>query len=626
MLYQIFLVTLLAITFFNQGLYNGIFWFFVPILIFTMTILFIIYQSLQKKKWNSNEFILFLLPFFYGVTLLFGVESVDSTIKEIVMTTLFACLYFLLVRIKRVKASSEIFTNGLIGFSYILIMSTYSVIFGLFSVPNFWLELNTQISGLGSRLGGFLQYPNGFAICVVSLLLFHLMFLTQSLTWKNKSAHYFLLIPYMVLLLFTESRGAIIAFGVSWIIGLFLLEARKQLEYVIASILSGIGSVLLFFGSKEFVQANLVMLFLLVALCLIFSYSSKWFSNDGLVKWKSRFVLPGLVVGLITLLLLDIIYRGIIYHLLPDPLQKRLEVNVDTLNERFIYINDILSVLDQYIWTGAGGDAWRSYMYQVQSSPYISHELHNFFMDVLLELGVFGLTFICLLLAVSLISLIRSKSLVLPSFLAILFHSLIDFSLSFGFIILLLIYYYAMSNHPVKWYKKEPSRRTLLIGVSLVLILLCTVSIYTFRFGQADISYRNQNYEKAFKLNPYNMTYRLAVANADTTNSIAILEDGLYYEPHNSFVIYQLGEKYGQIGNEIKAMQYFEQALLLDPFDASKHQGYIMYLMDTGHYEKAYDVYNHYTSLASQKFKTENQRNFKITKEIVEMMKEGKRE
>ena len=62
-----------------------------------------------------------------------------------------------------------------------------------------------------------------------------------------------------------------------------------------------------------------------------------------------------------------------------------------TLYDRFIYMKDGLVAFQSHLFFGAGGEAWRYKMYEVQSAPYVVQDMHSFYLQHLLEVGVIGL-------------------------------------------------------------------------------------------------------------------------------------------------------------------------------------------------------------------------------------------
>lgn len=624
----VFVVCFMLCAFFDQGFYSPANWLWPAVFLFSVTLLYIIYALIRNEELHPCDFILLILVLFYGAALLFGVESVDGTVKEMIKVTMYSCLLFLLLGSKRVKNGVFLLQTGLIIISYTILASTYAVIFKLFSTRNFWLELNHHVSGLGIRLGGFLGYPNAFAIIIVSLMLFHLLQTPGCKNWKVRAVHYFPLTPYAVLLLLTESRGAWIVLVLGWLLGLFLFKVKAQLEYILATLGTAIGTIFVYFGSSGIVSGNLLWLALLVALSALLVWSSQWIALVP-VKWHKPFFLPVLVLGVLLLLALDLFFHGLCYRLLPSPLQARLGTGGATFSDRLLYIKDVWRASDHFIWNGAGGGAWKSLMYQTQTSPYISNELHNFFMNTWVEIGIFGLIAVCVLLVVAIRQMLRSRSLMLPSFAAILLHGLIDFSLSFGFIVFLLLYFYALSDMETGAKKNSLrlSKKVFAIMNGWIVLLLFVMVIFTFRFGQAELAFQQRNAAQAVQLNPFNMSYRLEEAAESSPQKAAdIIANGLKYEPHQSYALYQLAVLDGEAGRDQQARKLYEEAIRLDPYDAYKYEGYIEYLAKRKQYGEAVRIYRQQQHLTRNSYKTENQRHFRITKKtkkIMENIKNG---
>lgn len=618
----LFIVCFILYAFFHQGFYNVSDWLVPAVFLFSASLIYFIYVWIRNEAWSPFDFVLFTLPLFYGAALLFEVESVDRTIKELIKVTMYGCFYFLLHSIKREKKGSHLLIKGFIALSYTILISTYSVVFQLFSVPHFWLELNRQVSGLGVRLGGFLGYPNAFAIVIVSFLLFHLLQSTQCQTWKSRAIHIFPLIPYAVLLLLTESRGAWIVMSICWMIGIFLLNIKSQVQYLLLSLGTAIGTNFVYFEAGRLIEGSLILVVLIILLSGLLVWSSQWMDLIS-IKWNKLFIFPAVICMIFFLVVLDVIYHGMIYRLLPLPLQSRLTMDAGTLSDRFLYVKDAWNAVEQFFWTGAGGEAWKSLMYQTQTSPYISHELHNFLMDIWVEIGIFGFIAVCVFLFLAVGKMFRSRSLFLPPFLAILFHSMIDFSISYGFIVFLLFYYYVLS--PDELNAKVIDLHLPKLGwfmIKMVILILLTIMIViSCRLAMAETAFQQNDGVRAIELNPYNMNYRLNEAVEHPETAISLIEGGLPYEPNHSFAIYQLAVLYGKEEKTQKAMNFYERAIELDRYDAYKYEGYLEYLIRIKEINSAERVFRQYEALTETSYETVNQRNFHITDKAKETMR-----
>ncbi|MFD1903705.1 O-antigen ligase family protein [Paenibacillus rhizoplanae] len=87
---------------------------------------------------------------------------------------------------------------------------------------------------------------------------------------------------------------------------------------------------------------------------------------------------------------------------LPDNIETRLE-NINfkqhSVLERFTFYKDAMKVVKDYPILGSGGGGWASLYEEYQNNPYISRQVHNFFLQYLIEVGIVG--FIVFLWALS---------------------------------------------------------------------------------------------------------------------------------------------------------------------------------------------------------------------------------
>ncbi|GBG08017.1 putative O-antigen polymerase [Paenibacillus agaridevorans] len=134
--------------------------------------------------------------------------------------------------------------------------------------------------------------------------------------------------------------------------------------------------------------------------------------------------------------------------LLPDSIQSRIEnINFqqNSVLERGTFYSDAWKAIKDYPMFGAGGGAWGTFYEKYQNNPYISSQTHNFFLQVLLEIGFMGFAVLIILLVGVYFYFIRSyfrspeiKRIPYLIFFifttAILLHSILDFNMSYVFL------------------------------------------------------------------------------------------------------------------------------------------------------------------------------------------------
>lgn len=622
----LFISLLMIIPLFLHGLYDPSEWlpFLVLILLSTLFVWFYV-RVIKKEKLNPSYLVLCVFPLLYILSLLGGVESVEGTLMRFLQWSLYPCFLFLLFVLRGKKQRT--LEPALVIFSYAYVVCTYLYVFKILSYPSFWLGLNEDVSGLGTRLAGFFEYPNALGIVAASLLFFHLMHTVQENRPRWGVIHSFPILSYGLFLLLTESRGAMLSFLICWMIGLWFVKKNHLLRYVYLTLVIGLMLFAFSWFLPLIVEGRMVMLVVIVAASAVYSLLAK----QRITYTISRpFLIPVITTLFVVALIADLLCKGLFYRVLPDVLQNRLSMGTGTLTERFLYIRDVWTEVDRFVLNGAGGMAWKSLMYQTQSGPYISHELHNGYMNMLVETGILGFVLFLFVVGYAIVYMFRRRSLYFLSFMVIVLHGVMDFSLSYSSIVCLLLFYFAAS------YEKEnqgrlPNQER--IGSVLFIMMISSALVFSFRFVQADKFAQQGEWVKAIAHNPYRMSYRLELGTINLKEQIEIVEEGLPYEPNHSYAIYQLGKWYAEAGNEKRALRLYTRSLSLDRFDTYKYEGVLHFLVeqsntakDKGRNEEAQEL----GKKASQVYKNmqrlveghplANQRNFYITEETKEIM------
>ncbi|WP_372995847.1 O-antigen ligase family protein [Lutispora sp.] len=252
---------------------------------------------------------------------------------------------------------------------------------------------------------------------------------------------------------------------------------------------------------------------------------------------------------------------------LPAAIADRLtDINMESesISSRIYFTTDGLKIMKDYTITGAGGGAWKNLYRQYQSVPYNTTEVHNFYVQYGIEVGIIGLaalTGLLLLLIASMIKSIKARSNYLCVYLAVmllLLHSTIDFNLSLaavGYILWMLIGI-ANSEKNSPAIKREQNTHIKVLSLALTLIILFTSSsiYYGMKLGnQGARASRNKEgsnrvmelYQKASVFDRFNGAYRIDLAQM-MNNELRKTKDKKYldgieeqislikrYEPYN---------------------------------------------------------------------------------------------
>ncbi|MEK3863777.1 O-antigen ligase family protein [Paenibacillus sp. FSL H7-0716] len=112
---------------------------------------------------------------------------------------------------------------------------------------------------------------------------------------------------------------------------------------------------------------------------------------------------------------------------------------------RALFYRDAWRLAAEAPWLGRGGETWRHAYLAAQSRPYVGSQVHNGYLDILLNVGFVGLAAILLMLLAAGWLLATKSPRLLPPFLVIVLHSVVDFDWSYGLFWLLLFWLPALA-------------------------------------------------------------------------------------------------------------------------------------------------------------------------------------
>ncbi|WP_274649440.1 O-antigen ligase family protein [Paenibacillus humicola] len=317
---------------------------------------------------------------------------------------------------------------------------------GWFAFPGFVLMTgDVRLSAVGARLGGFVQDPNFLGAAAGAFLLWQLALLARSgPRFAISAAAAAQTVPWALVLLLTESRGAWLAAAVCWTAGLALMKGNGRVRWLLGSgwtfACAGLAYRAVFGGGWRTVSvygdgngsagadfAGTVLLVLITAA-----------SAGGLLLIRTVRLWSGGRCG--ALAAWGVLFAGAaaLAALLPPAVHGRLAGHFQTAASRGRMYADALRLVGEAPLLGRGGDTWRMLFTQVQSQPYVGNEVHSGYMELLLDLGAAGLFVFLATTALLLRKVWRSDPAGLLPAGVLLLHAAIDFDMAFGSFWLLL--------------------------------------------------------------------------------------------------------------------------------------------------------------------------------------------
>jgi len=497
--------------------------------------------------------LIWIIPISYFIATIEAITSQWAFIEAIVRLGwgVFFVLGYLLTRH---SAGYKVLLIALIGSGYVIVM---------FGLLNWFGNAHYQDAVIADRLSSVFQYPNAYAAYLIAIAMCALIMVQSSRKKRSIVFHAFMLVPVLLSLLLTLSRGALLVLFVVLIFYLALLPWKRQLISVMELGISGIaafaaygfsvktrGQLLDHYSPGISLRGWLLVLGVAAIASLVVLGVRLWIGkledNQADKLWSpKRLALPIILVSL-GLALYVLIMSGFPFSkILPAEIAVRLEgLNLQSTSVflRNTLYEDAIRAGADYPVFGAGGGAWSVLSESFKSYPYSSFKVHNFYIETYLESGLFGvfvLTAILCYVFVLLIGQIKRKIgemsddirwLIFPVFpIVILGHSFIDFDMSYFYlsslVFLTLGATAAISNRPIAVIlNKGRVKQVFASGLFLVAIFIiykCILALSADEYYRSSMNVLAEtgNYdaiqaaiEQAESLNPGHSQYLLTMA------------------------------------------------------------------------------------------------------------------
>lgn len=462
---------------FERPIYSSLVWSSI-ILFLTAIYFFFIWKIRDHKDLLSIS--IFLIPLTYTISLATA-ESHYFATNMVYIQLLYATFFILGVYLTKNKTGNSFISTAFMASGYVVVLFGILKWLGNGAFADklvSWFAEMTQgtyrdavmVDSNGLRLTSVFQYANSYAAYLIAIILSSLFFIVKSRKWYSVLPHALMMVPMIVSFWLTLSRGALVILPIVFLVMLFFFSISRQIltliylglsfaaSLVILQKVTNDGTVL----QKQFsASVSWHGWLLLIVASLAFSgfvLLIQIFIAPRLEKGLSRFstkkfaafALPvaAIVVGAIGALL--IFGDTSVKNMLPANVKTRLE-NINfaqhSVLERGTFYKDAVKLWKDYPILGAGGGAWAALYEKYQNNPYTSRQAHNFLLQYLTEVGLLGfLVFVALLIAVFYFyirSYIRTENkdshfLFFIVAISLLFHSVIDFDLSYVYLSIIL--------------------------------------------------------------------------------------------------------------------------------------------------------------------------------------------
>lgn len=659
-------------------------------------------QPVYKSQLTHN-FILggpFLIAALYAAHLAFSPLSLQATGEAVLKWSFYGCFGLLIYFARRSIQGKEFLETGWSFLGLLLGVTALASVYGLFPYPEAILRTDQiDLSANGARLGGLLQYPNTFGAVMGVFLMERLMYLarisganfTRQQRWRIYAAagsSYM----YAVCLLLTESRGAYIAVATAGLVGFFQLQGADRYRYARQSgalFLCGLVTAGQLFSARLAPPLLSGLLMFVIIMCAALAsvqhlarsgaggMAARPFTGIGTVRITTgpptghvarriadpsfgepgsrriigqRLAGPGVRWLVVSSILLTAVF--LVIWLSVGPLERMN--SLATASARLLMYRDAWSLFLISPWFGQGGKAWEVMYRAIQGTPYVGGEVHSGYINIVLEIGLAGLAVLLFWLIAIGIILAPLRGHMWPSCLVIVFHSIVDFDMSYGLVWLLMIWMVcsgisqqtiqpaqALRTVQLKTRRLPYSCTLIIVAVLLLLVSLLgarqAVSLAWERQAIAALALGGTEQAKVYleqslSIYPARTSARLHLADLPVfSGSAKLLQQGLAYDRAEPALWAALGRALSG-SHPMEAVSAWEHAVRLDPFskrrqtEAIRHLTSLVHRLQREHrlQEAAaaaltgYKLYVRYEELANKlamTIKKRNDRSFIVTVE-----------
>ncbi|WP_438316997.1 O-antigen ligase family protein [Candidatus Caldatribacterium sp. SIUC1] len=343
-------------------------------------------------------FALFVL--LYGVNVFFAADR-GLSYQEFVNWGVYALLFFLVASLKTPLPQAVFLPFG--GNTVLLTLLGLFQAFGW--IPPYAYVLGMPLQGMfeGGRLHATFQYPNtASAYLGAGYLALLGITLGEQKTEGLSFLASFLAFLALAGTFFTYSRGGLLILALVLLALLFSFPQKIR-----AGLFSGIlATALPFFVLLPFLERFLRALQPLPFWGMLFLGAFASASFRGLLEplerkfksWPAKRFLA--VIGVLFAAVAFLFVLAVHLGLVGGGATRLLDVSLRTRNvwERLIFYRDGLRIFALRPVSGWGGGGWEALYLSVRSFPYFTRSTHNFYLQVLTEGGLVGMTLLVLLL------------------------------------------------------------------------------------------------------------------------------------------------------------------------------------------------------------------------------------
>ena len=398
---------------------------------------------------------------------------------------------------------------------YIKAMVVFIAIVGLFVLDEMEIRLfekplnllgGAYVSEAGQVPETIFQYTNFLGVLSLVSIVYLYKKLVENVDNKSKKIFLYTCISYFTIIMFySHSKMIFILYLITAIVLPIIVKRRKDILYLLLNFA---------FSLIVFSLAKVYVVFISLAVVTALSAVYEYVLNKEKYKILKRIITAFLIIAVIIIAVISvnkILNSSVIlnfrdYFSNYRSTSLRLTYYIDGL--KIVFSNPVNAIF------GSGGNAFRTLYETVQTSEYVSLEVHSLFVQVLLESGIFG---IAGLIAIIVLTIKNSKDKVYRYMLIIyLVFAAFDISFTYLFILYFFTILLAINSNE----KVEEASKTFLVcnGIMyLSVFFILTTQIIAMVIEPAKVDNLNVSLDEQQKiineckvastLDPYDIDY-----------------------------------------------------------------------------------------------------------------------
>lgn len=520
-----------------------------PLIFIVLTILLL---KIKNGSFNKKDIFIVVLLILSLISIFFSNDKVLSLMDSFYLASAF--LIYLIVKNLKAKAAVK-------SIRYVFYGTAISALFGIIR----------YLTNSDERLDGLLNYANSSAlIFAVAIIIYYFSLEDKFSEDFNKMRRYFSragLMAIITALYLTQSRGGIIVYLLAIVFGIIFLSVHKKRQIIDICICNLIGIVFSYIiFSREFI----ILIFVSPLVILPIFIDLK----DKIINKTHFYSLLGFTLVSVIFFILKIFNR-----------LSNLSINSGALQERLVFYGDAIRII-RYNLFGIGAGSYVSKQYIYQSANYGVKYVHNGFLQMTVDFGILFFIIFILFIILSMVNMYKNNRLKSVEFLIvvmIMVHSIVDFSMSFVYVnIILFLCIGILNNYELNNIEPSENKKIVYIGnsikgfsifISIILsIFLPGQIIYNVavNYGNSGDDFTAYRILSSYKLDKLRTAryyeklsiwqYNLYSSNGDNKYLDKILEDintCLKINPEDARIYEIKGEFYYSFGNYKSAEKNF---------------------------------------------------------------------